>query len=382
MIYLDHAAATPLDQDVFALMTPYMTEKFHNPSSLYLAARETRVALENARQDIAQVLGAKSGEIIFTSGGTEANNLAIHGVMGGGAGKNIVVGAIEHESVLSPAEKYDRRIAPVRPDGRIDLQKLEALIDQNTAMVSIMYANNEIGSIQPLKDIADIIRTKEKTLDTEIIFHTDAAQAANYLNLHVGRLDVDLMTLNSGKLYGPRAVGCLYVRTGLSLNTQLLGGGQESGRRSGTENVAGAVGFAAALIRTQMIREAETKRLSAIRWAVIGKLHETIPEMLLNSPHNHCLPNAINITIPNVDGEALVMAMDQQGVQLATGSACHASSDLPSHVLTAIGRSRDEASASIRITMGRDTTEEMMSETVKSLQRCLKQLRDTGYVVK
>lgn len=381
MNYLDHAATTPLDAKVLDLMIPYMAEHFANPSSLYLAGNETRRALEVARHAVAQVIGAKSGEIIFTSGGTESNNLALRGVMSGKVDKNVIVSAVEHDSVLAPAAQYDARTLPVKPDGRIDLDALGRLIDRGTAMVSIMYANNEIGTVQPLRDIASLIRAKEKEYGTRIVFHTDAAQAGNYLDLHVGRLDVDLMTLNSGKVYGPRAVGCLYVRTGVKLSPLLLGGGQESGQRSGTENVAGVVGFAAALTAAQDMKEAESKRLSTIQHDTLQQLQRVLPDSVFNSPTKHVLPNTINITIPSIDGEAVVMAMDQKGYQIATGSACHASSDLPSHVLLAIGRSEQEASASIRVTMGRSTTPEIMKDFVDTLSEVVNKLKTTGYLV-
>ncbi len=381
MIYLDHAAATPLDPTILTLMTPYMTEQFYNPSSLYLGGGETRKALDHARQTIARVMGAKATEIRLTSGGTEANNLAITGVMSGTSGKNIVISSIEHESVARPAEGFAVRKVAVQPDGRVNLDELRSRIDQDTAMVSIMYANNEIGTIQPLKEIAAIIRDKEKEYGTTIIFHTDAAQAGNYLDLHVARLGVDCMTLNSGKVYGPRAVGCLYVRSGVTIHPILLGGGQESGARSGTENVAGAIGFAAALQTAQQDKDTESRRLHDIRLHSIHELQQALPQSLINSPKNHCLPNTINLTVPSIDGEAVVMAMDQQGFQIATGSACHASNDLPSHVLLAIGRTAEEASASLRITMGRQTTVEDMIRFVSTLEEVVTNLSNTGYLV-
>lgn len=363
-IYLDYAAATPVDSVAMTAMQPFFSDNFYNPSAVYQAARSVRGQLERARAEVASVLGAKDQEIIFTAGGTEANNLAIHGIMQQYPKGNVVVSSIEHESVLEPARQYECRIAPVTKKGIIDLDVLESLIDEQTVLVSVMYANNEIGTIQPLKEIAALIQkkraeranTKLRTQNYELYFHTDACQAANYLDLHVSRLNVDFMTLNGGKIYAPKQSGCLYVRAGTSLTSRLQGGGQESSLRSGTENVAACIGFATMLQKVQRERKAEAVRLAGLRNQFIATLSQKIPNSTINGDTKHRLPNNLNITIPGADGERLLMELDEAGVQVATGSACTASNDTPSHVLLALGLSVAEANASLRLTFGQPTT--------------------------
>src|SRR3989338_5509561 len=266
-VYLDYAAATPLDPKVLMAMKPYFTEEFYNPSAIYLSAKKVKKDIGQARAGVAKILGTRPAEVIFTAGGTEANNLAIKGVMKQFPGANVVVSAIEHESVLAPAEQFDVRLAPVDKQGIIDLSGLEKLIDDKTALVSVIYANNEIGTIQPLRRISQLLgqlRTKRKG-NLPLYFHTDAAQAGNYLDLHANRLGVDMMTLNGGKIYGPKQSGALYIKTGTKVKPQVLGGGQERGMRSGTENVAGIVGFAKALELTQKNRSKEVIQLEKLQ---------------------------------------------------------------------------------------------------------------------
>lgn len=372
-IYLDYAAATPLDPKVLAVMQPYLTERFYNPSATYLAARAVAQDVADARGQIAHWLGARPSEIVFTAGGTEANNLAINGVMQAFPKANIAVSAVEHEAVLKPAGQYDCRIAPVQPDGRIDLNKLSSLIDDQTVLVSVMYANNEIGTIQPLRDVAKVIeekreqRAKSKTGNLPLYFHTDACQAAAYLDLHTARLGVDLMTINAGKIYGPKQSGALYVKTGTQLQPQVLGGGQERGLRSGTENVAGVVGFATALDLVQGRRQAETTRLKVLQQLFFDELADQLPQAFINGSRRHRLPNNVHITVPGQDNERLMMALDEAGIICATGSACSASEEDPSHVLAAIGLSQAEIQASLRLTMGRGTTAADVRRTVATL---------------
>ncbi|MBI3624438.1 aminotransferase class V-fold PLP-dependent enzyme, partial [Candidatus Saccharibacteria bacterium] len=269
-IYLDYAAATPMALVVAKAMEPYLTKQFYNPSAQYLAAKQVAQAVATARQQIAQWLGARPSEIIFTAGGTEANNLAIQGIMQQFPRANLVVSAIEHEAVLMPARRYKHHLAPVRADGVVNLAALDKIIDQHTVLVSIIYANNEIGTVEPLKQIAELlqrIRDQRRQVGhtLPLYFHTDACQAAVYLDLHTSRLGVDLMTLNAGKLYGPKQCGALYVKTGVELLPQIVGGGQERGLRSGTENVANIIGLATALNLVQTQRRAEAGRLSHLQ---------------------------------------------------------------------------------------------------------------------
>ncbi len=373
-IYLDHAAATPLDGQVLLAMQPYLGADFYNPSALYAAAGKTRKALETARSQVAHWLGARPAEVVFTAGGTEANNLAIHGIMRRFPKGNIVVSAIEHESVLTPAGRYDRRIVAVKSDGRIDLDDLRHKIDGQTVLVSIMYANNEIGAIQPIREADRIIselrseRTQSLTTNHHpLYFHTDACQAANYLDLHAARLGVDLMTLNGGKIYGPKQSGALYIKAGTELIPLVDGGGQERGLRSGTENVAGAIGLAAALGLAQGMRHDESNRLQALQQLFLGLLTDRIPSVVINGPLKSRLPNNIHATFPGRDNERLLFELDEGGIMAAAGSACSASNETPSHVLRAMGLSDDAALASLRITMGRNTTEAMVRRMVQSL---------------
>lgn len=362
-IYLDYAAATPLDPRALTAMQPYLNEDFYNPSAVYQAARQVRAAVEKARGQVASVLGAKDQEIVFTAGGTEANNLAIHGLMSQFPDGNIVVSSIEHESVLEPAKQYERRIAPVTDKGLIDLAALEKLVDEKTVLVSIMYANNEIGTIQPIKQIASMIEAKRQQRARQLLttnhyplyFHTDACQTANYLDLSVSRLGVDLMTLNGGKIYALKQSGCLFIHKDVQLKSLIMGGGQEGDLRSGTENVAAIIAFATMLQNVQHDRKPEQARLTQMRDQLFATLSQSIESIILNGDSKHRLPNNLNIMVPGADGERLLMELDEAGLQVATGSACTASNDQPSHVLQAIGCDRAAASSSLRISLGRST---------------------------
>lgn len=388
-IYLDYAAATPLDPRALAAMQPYLSAEFYNPSAVYQAAREVRAAVEAARGQVANVLGVKDQEVIFTAGGTEANNLAIHGVMSQFPDGNIVVSTIEHESVLESAGNYERRLAPVTKKGMIDLVALERLIDEKTVLVSVMYANNEIGTIQPIKQVASLIQKirqkRSMTLDRQLTkryplyLHTDACQAANYLDLSVARLGVDMMTLNGGKIYAMKQSGCLFVHKDVNLSSLVQGGGQERSLRSGTENIASLLAFATMLQNVQADRKVEQQRLQQMRDQLFATLSQNLPSIEMNGDTRHRLPNNLNIYIPGADGERLLMELDELGLQVATGSACTASNDKPSHVLLSLGRSQAEAAGSIRITMGRNTSEADVTKIAARLSKGVKMhMRYTG----
>ncbi len=371
-IYLDYAAATPLDERVLAAMQPYFADNFYNPSALYGAARDTHKVLDTARARVAAMFGARPSEIVFTAGGTESDNLAIHGIMQQFPEGNIVTSAIEHDAVLVPAEQYNHRSAPVKEDGLIDLNELEKLIDDKTVLVSIMYANNEIGTVQPISKIAkklQFLREQRRQTGNQLplYFHTDACQAAAYLDLHVARLGVDLMTINGGKIYGPKQSGTLYVRGGITLAPLVLGGGQERGLRSGTENVAACVGLAAALELVQANRHDEARRLQELQKQFIDAVSEELPQAIIRGSRKLRLPNNVHLTIPGADNERLLIQLDEAGIMAAAGSACSASSEMPSHVLRALGLSDDEARASLRFSMGRATTAEQVKTTVATL---------------
>jgi cysteine desulfurase len=375
-IYLDYAAATPVDAVVFEAMQPYFSNHFYNPSAQYLAAREVALAVDAARQNLAGWIGARPTEIIFTAGGTEANNLAIHGIMQRYKEGTMLVSALEHEASLKPAEQYQSNIIPVDESGRVDLEQLEQLIDDSTVLISVMYANNEIGTIQPLRQIAQIIEKKKQQRlhqgnTMPLYFHTDAAQAANYLDLHASRLGVDLLSLNGGKIYGPKQSGALYVKTGVVLKPLISGGGQERGLRSGTESVVNIIGLAAALDLVQKTKSEQSEKLRALQRMFITGVMESNPNAILNGSRKNRLPNNIHITFPGSDNERLMMELDEQGILCAAGSACSASSEEPSHVLKAIGVSDEMAQQSLRFTMGRGTTDPEVETVIRVLRKTL-----------
>lgn len=373
MHYFDYAAATPLSDSVQRAMQPYLSDSFYNPSAQYLAAQVVRKAVEKARATVAGILGAQVQEIVFTAGGTEANNLAVQGIMRQYPEANCVVSAIEHDAILEPAKQFDHKIAPVDAHGSIKIESLKKLIDDKTVLVSIMYANNEIGSVQPLASISKMI--KEINWDRiksgnklPLYFHTDACQAPNYLYVLVNSLGVDMMTLNGGKIYGPKQSGALYVKRDISLQPLIYGGGQEKGVRNGTENVSGIIGFATALEDASNSREKETVRLQVMRQSARNYIVKNLPYARVNSGY---LPNNLHITFPGADNERLMMELDEQGFMVAAGSACSASNDEPSHVLKAIGMSDADARSSLRITMGRQTTEEELLQLLKTCKALL-----------
>lgn len=372
-IYLDHAAATPMNTEVLDCMLPYFADKFYNPSATYLAAVDIRKDLDAARSSIALVLGARPSEVIFTAGATEANNLVIRGVMAQYPGSNLIVSGIEHDSVLLTAREYDHKEAAVNGQGIVDVDALIAQIDDQTVLVSVMYANNEIGSIQPVHQVALALAQIRKARRTAgntrpIYLHTDAAQAANYLDLHVSRLGVDFLTLNGGKIYGPKQTGVLFASSQARFKPQIIGGGQERGQRAGTENVAGAIGMAKALQLAQTMRAEESKRLQGLQKLFFDLLEQAIPSVQVNGSRKNRLPNNVHVTIPGQDNERVLIELDEAGILAAAGSACSASNEEPSHVLRACGLSDIDAQSSLRFSMGRATTEQDVRKTVETLK--------------
>jgi cysteine desulfurase len=373
-VYLDNAAATPLDEQVFAAMKPYLTDQFYNPSAQYEAARAVKKDLEAARARVAHWFGARPSEIIFTAGGTEASNLIIHGIMQQYPDSNLIVSSVEHDSILRPAEQYNHKLAQVLSDGTIDVQQCLSLIDDQTVLISVQYANNEIGVVHPIRQlaqaIAEIKKTRKKQGSTlPLLLHTDACQAPAYLDIHAASLGVDAVTINSGKIYGPKQTGVLFVKAGTILQPQTLGGGQERGMRSGTENIANAVGMATALDLVQNRRHEETNRLKKLQKLFLDLVEEHIPTAVINGSRKHRLPNNVHLTLPGQDNERLMMELDEQGIQCAVGSACSASNEEPSHVLKAMGLSDAEAQASLRFTMGIQTTEADVRYVVDALTK-------------
>ncbi len=371
-IYLDHAAATPLDSAVFAAMQPFLTEQFYNPSAQYEAARAVKKELEAARARVAHWFGSRPSEVVFTAGGTEANNLIINGVMRHFPDSELIVSSIEHDSVLRPAEQYAYKLAPVAADGLLDVTACIALITDKTALISVQYANNEVGTLQPIRQltqaISDVKKTRQKQGNNLPLYvHIDACQAPAYLDIHAASLSVDAITINAGKIYGPKQAGALYVKAGTQLQAQTLGGGQEKGLRSGTESIAHAIGLAAALDLVQERRHDESRRLIDLQSQFFNLIEERLPEVAINGSRKHRLPNNVHVTIPRYDNERLMMELDDKGIQCAVGSACSASSEEPSHVLKAMGLSDAEAQSSLRFTMGRSTTVEDIHRVVDTL---------------
>lgn len=376
IIYMDYAAATPVDPEVVKAMQPYWSDKFYNPSASYLCAKSVAKDLLAARQTVAKWLGCQAPEITFTAGGTEANNLAIQGVMRAFPEANVIYSAIEHDSVIEPAKLFDSRVAPVDAKGRVDLQALYDLIDDQTVLISIMFANNEIGTIQPLTDVAKLISEVKAERarngnQLPLYLHTDACQAAVYMDVHVHRIGVDMMTINGGKIYGPKQSGVLYIKSGTVIDPLILGGGQEKGLRSGTENVAAAVGLSAAFDFVQGRKYQESKRLGELQSYLIQELSAKHPEAVINGDTTKRLCNNIHVTFPGVDNERLMMELDERGIICAVGSACSASDDEPSHVLKAIGLTDEQAQSSLRFSLGQSTTKIEIDKVLSVLSTLL-----------
>ena len=417
-IYLDYAATTPVDPQVLRVMLPYLREKYGNPSSIHFLGEEAKTAVGKARKIIVDFLGCLPEEIIFTGSATEANNLAIKGLVRGLKSKiynlkskiHIITSMIEHHAVLEPFKALEKEgveatYLPVNKSGVINISDLVKVIKENTVLVSIMYANNEIGVIQPIKEagklLKDINQLREKSGAPKIYFHTDAVQAINYLDCDVNKLGVDLLTLSAHKIYGPKGVGTLYAKKGTPLEPQISGGGQELGIRSGTENVAGIVGLGEAIEKVKKSRlrlsgfggQAKIpapsrpvgrcgagKNIERLRNKLIQGIIKTIPDVQLNSSIKNCLPNIINFSFKGVEGEAVVLALDQKGICVSTGSACASRSLEPSHVLLALGLTEEEAHSSVRFSLGRYTTTREIDYVLKVLPGVAERLRKiSGY---
>jgi cysteine desulfurase len=375
-IYLDHAATTPLEPRVVAAMQPFWSQLFGNPSSMYRSARESRRYLDSARDAVADALGAKNTEVIFTSGGTESDNAAIKGIAFARRGGHIVTTRIEHHAVLHSVqflEKLGYRVTYVTNDefGRVDPTAVERAIEPDTVLVSVMLANNEIGTIQPISEIARVTRAKRVPL------HVDAVQAAGYIDLDVDRLGVDLLSLSGHKFYGPKGTGALYIRRGTVCWPLLHGGGQERGRRAGTENVAGIVGFAEAFRLARTERDERVHRVTAMRNRIIAGVLQTIPGAHLTGHPVDRLPNLASFCFERISGESLLLALDQRGIMASSGSACTSGSLDPSHVLLALDLPAGLAQGSLRISLGQLNTNEEIDRLLASLPPIVETLRQT-----
>ena len=379
-IYLDYAATTPTDQRVKDAMGRFWTEEFGNAGGLYEEGRRAKENLRASREQIARAIGARPDEIIFTSGGTESDNLAIFGVSGAAKHGHIITTEFEHHAVLEPCQRlkkegFDVTFLDVGEDGIVKPENVKRSLRPETILVSIMYANNEIGTIQPIAEIGKIIKEFKGGGAGYPYFHTDACQAAGYLDLNVNKLGVDLMTVNGSKIYGPKGIGFLYKRAGVKIKPQIIGGGQEMRMRSGTEPVALIVGLAKALEIAQAERVAESARLAPLRDYFVSEIQRRVPKVILNGHPAKRLPNNINISILDIEGEALVLYLDAKRISFSTGSACTSESLEPSHVILALGKPYEFAHASMRFTMGRSTTKEDLDYVLNELPNAVLWLR-------
>jgi cysteine desulfurase len=375
VIYMDHAATTPVDPVVLDAMLPYFTERFGNPSSVYRLGRQSLDALETAHETVARILGCRPVEIVFTGGGSEADNLAIKGIAYAKRrrGNHIITTAIEHHAVLHTCEQLEREgyrvtYLPVDESGLVHPEDVAAAITDETALVTMMYANNEVGTIQPIAEIGRMCRERR------VPFHTDAVQAGGLLDLDVNALGVDLLSLSAHKFYGPKGVGVLYARQGTRIQPQILGGSQERNRRAGTENVPGAVGAAIALERAQSTRGQESAQLTAVRDRLIDTILR-IPDTQLTGDRERRLANNASFAFAGVEGESLLLNLDLIGVAASSGSACTTGSVEPSHVLTAMGISESAARGHLRLTLGHSTTDADIDFVLEHLPAIVEKLR-------
>ena len=380
-VYADNAATTRIAPQVLDAMLPYLKEEYGNPSTLYKLGREAKIAIEKAREQVAQVIGAKAEEIFFTGSGTEADNMALKGVLYGPAGKgkkHLITTKIEHHAILHTAmalEKEGFRVTflDVDKNGRVDLEELKQAITPDTALVSIMAANNEVGTIQPIEEIGKICRKKG------VLFHTDAVQAFGHMPLDVNKMNIDLLSLSAHKINGPKGSGALYIRRGLGLRPVIEGGGQERNRRSGTENVAGIVGLGQAAQLAMETMEEESARLKALAKKLTDGVLQ-IPETILTGDPENRLPGACSFATSAIEGESLVLYLDMEGICTSTGSACSTGSLDPSHVLMAIGLSHEVSHGSLRVTLGRFNTEEEVDYIIETLPKVVEKLRSMSPV--
>lgn len=376
-VYLDHSATTPVDPEVASLMMTYYTEKYGNPSSIHSFGQEAKQALEEARRQVADFIGAKPEEIIFTSGGTEADNLAIIGATKAyqKKGKHLITSAVEHHAVLETLEYlakngFELTILPVDENGRVSVEDVKKAIRPDTIFMSIMHANNEVGTIQPIAEIGRIARERG------VIFHVDAVQSLGKIPVNVDAMNVDMLTISSHKIYGPKGVGALYVRKGIRLTPRAHGGGQEKKRRSGTENTPGIIGFGKACELSQERMAEEALRLEKLRDRLLHGITERIDHVKVNGPQgSERLPNNVNVSIQFVEGESLLLSLDMLGIAASSGSACTSGSLDPSHVLLAMGMPHEIAHGSLRFSLGRQNTQEDVDYVLDQLPKIVERLR-------
>jgi cysteine desulfurase len=370
-LYFDYASTTPVSDAVYVAMRPYLQEWFYNPSALYTAAKKTHAALEASRKEIATELQVRPAEVFFTAGSTEANNIVVHGVMQKYPQARVLCSVIEHDSVYVTAQQYAHAHIPVGQDGRLSIADARALITDDVVLVSCMSANNEIGTVQPIAELAALVRDErerriQEGIGLPIYLHTDASQSFQYIKLLPHELGVDFAVFGGSKIYGPKQSAVLYKKQGIEIPPLLHGGGQEYGVRSGTENVAACIGLAAAVTETSTLRSEEAHRLQKMQTRLFDELVSRFGAEVQGS-REHRLPNNVHVRFAGADNEYLVMALDEHGIMAATGSACHASSDEPSHVLRALGLDEAAMRECVRFSFGRHTTEAAIDTLVARL---------------
>ena len=381
-VYLDHAATTPVDPEVAEAMARVLRETHGNPSSIYAEGRAARAAVDRARDEVAAAIHADPSEIVFTSGGTEADNLALRGALTARRDERdgLVTSAIEHHAVIDTARDLERHsrvrvdVVGVDRNGVVEPEAIRDAIDDRTSLVSVMHANNEIGTIEPIAKIGAICREEGVT------FHSDAVQTVGALDIDVREIPVDLLSINAHKFYGPKGVGGLYVRRGTRIATMQTGGGQEKGRRTGTENVAGIVGLGVAMRIARERRATESPRQARLRDRIIAGVEARVPDAVLTGHRTERLPNNASFCISGTDGESLIVALDLEGFAVSSGSACTSGETEPSQVLLALGLDRELAKGSLRVTVGRSTTEAQVDRFVDALARVVARLRDSAAV--
>ena len=382
-VYLDHAGTTPTDPAVLEAMLPYFSHLYGNPSSIHTVGQEARYALDTARERVAKVLHSRTSEVVFTSGGTESDNAAILGAATAlqETGNHVITSSVEHHAVLHSCQflenlGYEITYLGVDDYGIVQPESVANAITESTTVVSVMYANNEIGSINPIQEISAAVKQRAREMGRTIVMHTDAVQAAGCLDLNVRTLGVDMLSLSGHKFYGPKGTGVLFLRRGTPFLPLLLGGGQERERRSGTENIAGIVGLSVALELADDAREESSAHNSALRDRIIREVLELIPNSQLNGHPTQRLPNNVNFSFEGVEGEAILLGLDMAGIAASSGSACSSGSLEPSHVLLALGQSAELARGSLRITLGKENTDEEVSYLLQVLVDLVAQLRE------
>jgi cysteine desulfurase len=374
LIYLDNAASTPVHDKVIEEMIPYFKEQYGNPSSIHKFGRITNAAVQIARKRIADLINAESGEILFTSGGTESNNTAIHGVTLQNKGKHIITSSIEHDAILEPCKEMEKKgyrvtYLPVDRYGLVNPNDVQKEISDDTCLITIMFANNEVGTIQPIKEIASIARK------SNIIFHTDAVQAVGKIPIDVKNLGIDLLSISSHKINGPKGVGALYIRKGVMISPLISGGGQENGLRSGTENVSSIVGFGMACKIAKENMNQNITHFKNLTSKLVGKVVKEIPSTVLNGHPEKRIPNNVHFTFLGVNGEDLIIKLDENKIAASTGSACSVRVQKASHVLKAMGFSHEQITGSLRLSVGPTNSEQEIDQTVDVLKKVVRELR-------